>query len=59
MSKKSKKGTAIKIIIACIVAVVGVKVYLGSSKMDLNTGPQAKIKGESGAPLKIIEFIAI
>lgn len=57
MARKSKKSTTITMIIVCIVAVFAAKAYFGSSKGSLNSGSQAKIKGNHDAPIKVIEFI--
>jgi len=57
MSKKSKKFTTVLLIFACIIAVYGYNVFTGRSKNSISAGTQAKVMGDSDAPLKITEFI--
>ena len=57
MPKKSKMSVAITMIIISILAVAGIKYFMGSSKGSLINSGQAKIRGEQDAPIKITEFI--
>jgi len=45
------------VIVFCLIAVFGAKAYFDASKGSLAGDDQAKIKGDSNAPLKITEFI--
>jgi len=57
MPKQSKLSVTIIVIAISILAVVGVKYFMGSSKGGLMNSNQTKIRGNHDAPIKITEFI--
>ena len=56
MAKKSKSLVTVGIIVLCVAAVLGFKFYL-DSKGAASQGPQARVKGNPQADIKIVEYI--
>ena len=57
MKKRSKKFTAVLVLIFCIAIVYGLKAVIGLSAKGESTQAYGKVKGDKNAPVKITEFI--
>ena len=57
MSKMPKKLIAFFIIIACVVAIYGIRFYAKSSSTDTSKDVPTKVKGDVSAPIQITEFV--
>ena len=57
IQKPSKQAATIVIIIMCVVLVLGIKTLTAASRGELSNAKLARMKGDTQAPIKIIEFL--